>query len=349
MSSKWQTWFLAMLLLGVAVVHADDEPTSPSDQSPPREEQTPLQVDDLEQCSRPTRYVQLDALFLTYGQSAARQPVVIRTVDDNFIYPGPTLASTTDATLGTQIGPRITFGILNDDCRGWELSYFGLFGGGGNVTVTGNNDLALPGDLGLASLNFFNSNLMTVTSRGELHSVELNRQRRIDDWTVLAGVRYLRVEDEFNIRGGDPDTTFGDYHLEAGNDLFGVQAGLRRQGTLSWVCWDLTGKAGLYGNSAKQSQYVTDDPNPNPIFYLRDPVSASSTEFAFVGEIQANLTIPLTQWLSLRGGYNLLWIEGVALAPNQLDFSYNSTSGSGLDSDGGLFLHGVHAGGEIIW
>jgi hypothetical protein len=48
-------------------------------------------------------------------------------------------------------------------------------------------------------------------------------------------------------------------------------------------------------------------------------------------------------------GYNLIWIEGVALAPDQLDFTNTTTSGSGIDTDGGVFLHGVNAGLEARW
>ena len=48
-------------------------------------------------------------------------------------------------------------------------------------------------------------------------------------------------------------------------------------------------------------------------------------------------------------GYNLLWIEGVALAPDQLDFTNTPTSGTGLTSSSGLFLHGFSAGLEGRW
>ncbi len=49
---------------------------------------------------------------------------------------------------------------------------------------------------------------------------------------------------------------------------------------------------------------------------------------------------------TLRGGYNLLWIEGVALAPDQLDFTDTPTSGTSLDIDSGVFAHGFSAGLE---
>ena len=54
----------------------------------------------------------------------------------------------------------------------------------------------------------------------------------------------------------------------------------------------------------------------------------------------------LNKRVSVRAGYNLLWIEGVALAPDQLDFTFTSTSGTALNDGGGVFLHGVSVGIE---
>ncbi len=294
-------------------------------------------------------YVQADILFLNYGRGASSQPVVIRTIDDNFNYPGPTLLSSGDAGLGTQYGPQITFGVLNEDCRGWELTYFGLFGGGGSATALGDNDLAIPGVLGLASYDFFASNQMTVTTSGELHSFEVNRIRRICDWTVLGGFRYFRLEDALNIRAGDPDTSGSDYHIDAVNNLFGVQAGLRRSGQINCLGWDVSGKAGLFGNSATQNQFVTDFPNPNPPYYLRDPLHSSASNVAFVGELNLGVSYQLTERLAARAGYKLLWVEGVALAANQLDFDYPGSTSASVANGGGVFLHGAFAGLEASW
>jgi hypothetical protein len=44
-----------------------------------------------------------------------------------------------------------------------------------------------------------------------------------------------------------------------------------------------------------------------------------------------------------------MWIEGVATAPDQLDFTDTSTSGSHVVSNGGLFLHGANVGLEARW
>jgi len=60
-------------------------------------------------------------------------------------------------------------------------------------------------------------------------------------------------------------------------------------------------------------------------------------------------TIPLTKFWSLRAGYNLMWIENVALAPDQLDFTFTPTSGTMLNDNGGVFLHGANVGLQAAW
>jgi hypothetical protein len=51
----------------------------------------------------------------------------------------------------------------------------------------------------------------------------------------------------------------------------------------------------------------------------------------------------------LRAGYNLIWIAGAALAPDQLDFSGVLPAGNQLRSDASVFLHGVSGGLEARW
>lgn len=60
--------------------------------------------------------------------------------------------------------------------------------------------------------------------------------------------------------------------------------------------------------------------------------------------------LQLTDTWALRGGYNLIWIEGVALGGNQLDFTNTTDSGRGIGTSGsGLFLHGANVGLEAHW
>ncbi len=107
--------------------------------------------------------------------------------------------------------------------------------------------------------------------------------------------------------------------------------------------WEATGKAGIYGNDMEQIQAPIID---FPDFEFRSGQGSDDGGVAFVGDLNLTGIYQLNRIWGLRVGYNLIWIEGVALAPDQLDFTNTPDSGSDLDGDGGVFLHGVNVGFE---
>lgn len=44
-----------------------------------------------------------------------------------------------------------------------------------------------------------------------------------------------------------------------------------------------------------------------------------------------------------------MWIEGVALGGNQLDFTFDADSGRSVSHSGGVFLHGANFGLQAQW
>ena len=163
----------------------------------------------------------------------------------------------------------------------------------------------------------------------------------------LAGFRYVDLSETFGIAGerriqGLLET--GVYNVQTDNDLYGAQLGLRMRRCLGRFSGEVTGKAGIYYNDASQSQYIVDYPN----IVLRNE-QADDDGAAFMGELNVSGIYRLTSAWGLRAGYNLIWIEGVALAPDQLDFSAQIPAGNQLSHSGGVFLHGVNIGLEARW
>jgi hypothetical protein len=111
--------------------------------------------------------------------------------------------------------------------------------------------------------------------------------------------------------------------------------------------WDVTGKAGIFGNDVGQRQFVVEfDSNDIPLV-LAGPTHRDGSRVSFVGELGLSLTYKVSDRLSLRGGYNVMWIEGIALAADQLDFDVLAgTWGTALRDSGGVFLHGASVGLE---
>jgi hypothetical protein len=166
-----------------------------------------------------------------------------------------------------------------------------------------------------------------------------------DSLALLVGFRYLQLDENFNINATDPDSFSSNYHLRTRNSLVGAQLGGRIKRSYNNFGIDFIGKAGVFGNAAAEHQTVDDF---NSTISLRD-ASANHGQVAFVGELALNARYQLTDHLSVRGGYTLLWIDGIALAPDQLDFTFSADSGTTLASTGNVFMHGPSAGVELRW
>lgn len=286
----------------------------------------------------PRYYVQVEALALhraTLGRNA-NQALVVNT------FTADTLISTADlANAGFQAGPRVLIGrTLCSGCA-WEASYFGIDNWSARRNVTGNADLAIPGDLALASLSFFNTDSMSVSLATQLHNFELNYVRPSAHVACLAGFRYLNVTEQFQITPSDLDSR---YRIAVRDNLFGAQLGARVGRQTGRLLVQATAKAGVYGNAIGQRQVVEDFGG----FVLRD-ASSNASRTAFVGDLNLSASYAIGRRWAVRAGYNALWLTGLALATQQVDFSDTVNSGRGISSSGGLFLHGVNLGLECCW
>ena len=65
--------------------------------------------------------------------------------------------------------------------------------------------------------------------------------------------------------------------------------------------------------------------------------------------MNGTLIYRLTDRWGLRAGYNFYWLTNAALAPNQFDFATAEGAGTGINDNGGLFLHGANLGTEYRW
>lgn len=286
-------------------------------------------------------YFIAEALFWDIDQSDNQAVVLNQNTLD-------TLLSTDDADLGNQAGGRFTFGWWTGPDVAWETSYFGFDDWDGTAVVEGNNDLRLAGDIGLAAVDdFFGADRMQLTSSSELHNVEINRLRRIGctDLSWLVGFRYLNFQEDINIESTDSDNDVSNYLIGTENNLYGAQLGGVWRRHRGIVGLEVFGKAGVFANDAKQQQFIGDFGNT---FVFRDTRS-DGDETSFVGEIGATALVRLTPRWSLRGGYNLMWIDEVARAADQLDFTDTLASGTLLNDSGDVFLHGANVGVESRW
>ena len=296
-------------------------------------------------CAGSCWYVQVEALLMERDNQNANQPVVLDDASQAVLF------STGDLNFNGAAGPRILLGLAFDDVSALELSYFGVFDWTGGATIRGSNSLDIPPDLVVPATDFDNADVMSITYRTHVNNVEANcvnylcGSRQCGGVAMLAGFRYVNLDETFNINSIDADGTQSDYGIDADNHLFGGQLGLRLTHRSCRWGFDATGKVGLFGNAVRQRQFVGDDGNTT---VLRNTSSRTGVA-SFVGDINASVAYYLTDVWAIRAGYNVLWMEGLALAPNQLDFSYSADSGTAVSTGGGVFLHGANVGLEARW
>jgi hypothetical protein len=181
----------------------------------------------------------------------------------------------------------------------------------------------------------------------QLCSFEANLRRDVSPvLAFLAGFRYVYFRDQFGVAalaGSAPQRDVR-VNYDGNNNLFGFQIGA------DGILWDNGDrfriesaiKAGVYGNAAQNNVTV----NNVGQFFSKSRESAGHT--AFVGDLNFVGVYQLNDFWSLRGGYQLLWLAGVAVAADQVfDALYVGTPG--VNTSGNAFFHGALVGLEAGW
>ncbi len=223
-----------------------------------------------------------------------------------------------------------------------EFRYFGIDDWNATSVTT-----TTPGDLlrvnAAVPIFTLSGDAIDAAYASKLHNAEINGLHQLNErWSLLAGFRYLELDEHSTLSLVNPAVPF-DYECATQSRLLGFQLG--GQAAL-WdhggpFTLDAVGKAGLFNNSAAQSGSFSTG-------VVTLPASGREDHTAFIGEIGISGVCQLTDHLAVRGGYRLLWIDGVALASDQLavsDFANNT----GLNSSGDAFYHGAFAGLECTW
>ncbi len=222
-----------------------------------------------------------------------------------------------------------------DGDRAAEVRYVGVDGWSSATTAITNTTLLMPLIINTqVPVTAPNVQRINATYGSDLESIEANWRRPLgDSWTLLAGFRYVELDEQLRANLVTPVPTFT-YDITTQNRMYGFQAGaeafLYQRG-----CFSLEGnfKAGIYHNSGAHTSVL----NTTRVSVV---AGQRSNRPAFLGELGLTGVFDLTDRLSLRGGYNLMWIESVALASDQIPAT-NFTTFTGIDSSGGVFYHGA--------
>lgn len=282
-------------------------------------------------------WVSADALFLNRSQNFSGVIVV-----DDVNQSSPALTGR-DLDFSAVAGPRFALGNCFGNGLQAELVYFGLHDWTARATATGNNNLSLPGDIATATQDFFAADAMNVTYGSRLQNVEANVWVPGNGFEWMTGVRYFSLTEDLTISSFDSDTFQSSYAIDTNNQLFGGQLGIRK-------CWSHRSlsfrpelKFGVLGNADNQRSLLRDLDNT---IILRS-TAEESTNISTLSEIRLASGYRISERLQVDFGYNFLWVTGLALAPNQLDFTDTATSGQFLSDGHSVFFQGANVG--LTW
>jgi len=309
-------------------------------------------------------YAVFDALFLQRNNAAINRPAVV-----NSTSPGVPVITTGDlqSTIGT--GARLLYGNYGSEDLGWEVGYLGVFGmNAARAATSPGGTLQAPNQQFATQTGLIDGFSARVTDTASVNSVELNAvfheydggfNRRSGrpaqrcegydgghlDW--IAGFRWANLQDAASLaipRGAAPVPST--YDVSSTSNLFAAQVGTR--GRMAFDTWGVEGgiRIGLAGTALSQSQTLADPLSAMP---FRQRMSSDTTGMGMIASTNLSAIYRLSDVWGLRAGYNLMWLTGVALAPDQWDFTPSQTGGTNLNGSGSLFLSGASLGLEARW
>lgn len=234
-----------------------------------------------------------------------------------------------------QGGPEVALGRRLNDCWAIEGRYFG-------VDNTASTSLTSPGNFIGTGFTGPGGTLLTGRYLTMLDSAEINvRHQYSDRLDLLAGFRWIQLQDQLHSTIGPVARAQYDYD----NRLYGGQIGanLDVAPRCSRILANIEAKAGVFHNDVEGGIYEF---APGPIGYF----TGGETTTSFLGEIKLTAGYQLTKRVAVRAGYQLLWLEEVALAS---DAAVRSLQNPSLlrtaSADAGLFYHGATIGLDFGW
>ncbi|MEK6249740.1 MAG: hypothetical protein N2C12_16270 [Planctomycetales bacterium] len=264
---------------------------------------------DLGCCEQdPLWTVTAEALILRQSNRSQNQTLLVN-------FGGNPVLNSQDFDFGSAVGPRLSLtrhDVMGRDCD-LELGFFGMDSwadsaffdaAGGPYFLTADAFGGPPVTDALAALD------------SSFYNFEVNLRRQCRPWlNVLVGFRAIEYQQDYLVSGTDiaGGGTYL-YSVGANNHLFGFQMGAD---LLVWrsncgLELEATTKGAIFASDGDVQGRFTD-------LIFGDLIDAlDGNRLAGLVEIGLAAKYPVNDWLSIQAGYQVMWMDGVALALNQI-------------------------------
>ena len=169
--------------------------------------------------------------------------------------------------------------------------------------------------------------------------------------SYLYGLRFFQENETFHFHSeaayeGFTDVYTGDYNIASHNNLLGFQVGADITFRKCRWHWGIRAKLGPYINFSDQQSTVTSGVANAPSYYNRR-LAAAKHEASLLGETGFFASYRFRPNLIGRASYDFMWVTGMALAPEQFQFTTNTVNQ--VNTNGSIFYQGVSMSLEWLW
>jgi hypothetical protein len=175
--------------------------------------------------------------------------------------------------------------------------------------------------------------------------------------SYVVGLRYMTIGDGFlyhsegTVTVNDvPYFASADNNVQTQNDLFGLQFGADMTFRRCKWNWGIRSKVGVYVNFSQCNQRIVNNvPADYPLSDVQFDADFQTREqqAAFIGEVGFQAEYKFRPNFSGRAAYDFMWITGVSLAPEQVEWVYVPVPKNNANGD--IYAHGITLGLEWTW
>jgi hypothetical protein len=252
--------------------------------------------------------------------------------------------------FGTAVSCGYRFGNDEVEFTGY---YLGLTTAARDASNPGKLDLPFSfftSPLGFQGNNFLwlQADLVRVVQQTRLANAEFNyRSMYSSNFQWIAGLRYMDLQEQFSIGTDDdgivlvqmglPPNPFAQavYSIDTHNRIVAPQIGLGWEHEL--VCWftfSCDAKIALGPNFLSEDHLLLRGDG------FQGPSSHSSrTLFSQIYDLGVYGTFTFSENFRIKAGYQMLWVAGIPVASQQVDFNPNNALGRRADN-GSIFFQG---------
>jgi hypothetical protein len=249
-----------------------------------------------------------------------------------------------DFDFGEETGLRVIYG-REIGCRPLQFTYFGTHHWSDSIAAFGDDDLDVPFAL-LPNGAFEDADEVFAKYQSKLHNLQLDTVLQEHcAWALVGGLRYMYIDEDFRLVPDDPNNPVladdGLLRVDADNHLLGLQVGVLAEQTCGNFCFNLAARLGGLLNITESDLFLYDSDGVNSFRLI---TNREETDLAFLSEVIFSASYHLHAGISLRGGYQLTFLDGVTLANEQVSSLNNGSTR--INSDGAVLFNGGFMGLE---